>query len=90
MARRNLNVIVAIHGLLVGITATMSNPQSTAGPHHGIQGACHPASRLNAFNLAPRAAVLKGLTIGDDDQAIAVKLCANDFIENVTRPDLQY
>ena len=89
MLWRNLNMIVAVHSLPVGVTTAMSDPETAACSHYWVQGASHAAGRLNALDVSVYMLVLKGLPIRDHDKAIAVELSADELAEKLACPNLQ-
>jgi len=63
---RNLDAVEAIDCLLIGITASVSDPESAGSPHDRIERSRHAAGRLNAFDRAdssPRTPVLERFAI---------------------------
>ena len=70
---------LAVHDLLVGVTAAVGNPGSTLCPNNRIKGSDHTAGGDNIFDFFACIVVYIRLTVGYNNELVILEFARNEF-----------
>ena len=66
--------VVGVDRQTIGVAGAMGDPCAAARQHHRIERSRHPARRAHALDNVADIAVNVRLSIGDDDEPLAMQL----------------